>query len=65
MPAVRVVDVTDGLGRCGVPATSVAGTADVITFIVRSADRRGCPLRLDVYRNQDRQIESVALYPAS
>lgn len=65
IPAVRVVDVTDGLGTCGVPATSVAGTADVVTFIVRSADRTGCPLRVEVYRDQDRRVESVALYPAS
>jgi hypothetical protein len=65
VPAVRVVDVTDGLGRCGVPVASVAGTADVVTFIVRPADRRGCPLRLDVYRDRHHQIESVALYPAS
>src|SRR6478752_6053686 len=65
IPAVRVVDVTDGLGECGVPTPSVAGTADVVAFIVRSADRTGCPLRVEVYRDGDRRIESVALYPAS
>lgn len=65
IPAVRVVDVTDGLGECGVPTPSVAGTADVVAFIVRSADRTGCPLRVEVYRDRDRRIESVALYPAS
>jgi hypothetical protein len=65
IPAVRVVDVSDGLGQCGVPTPSVAGTADVVAFIVRSADRTGCPLRVEVYRDRDRRIESVALYPAS
>ncbi|GAA4755847.1 hypothetical protein GCM10023350_46680 [Nocardioides endophyticus] len=65
VPAIRVVDVTDGLGECGVPTPSVAGTADVVAFIVRSADRTGCPLRVEVYRDRDRRIESVALYPAS
>ncbi len=65
IPAVRVVDVTEGLGECGVPTPSVAGTADVVAFIVRSADRTGCPLRVEVYRDRDRRIESVALYPAS
>jgi hypothetical protein len=65
VPAVRVVDVTDGLGACGVPATSVAGTADVVAFIVRSADRTGCPLRVEVYRDQQRRIEGVAVYSAS
>jgi PASTA domain len=65
VPAVRVVSANDGLGRCGVPTPSVAGTADVVAFIVRSADRRGCPLRLEAYRDQERRIESVVLYPAS
>jgi hypothetical protein len=65
VPAIRVVDVTDGLGECGVPAPSVAGTADVVAFIVRSADPTGCPQRVEVYRDPDRRNESVALYPAS
>jgi len=65
VPAIRVVDVSEGLGECGVPTPSVAGTADVVAFIVRSADRTGCPLRVEVYRDRDRRIESVALYPAS
>ena len=65
VPAVRVIGVSDGLGRCGVPDPSVAGTADVVTFLLRSADRTGCPLRVELYRDQDRRIESVALYPAS
>jgi hypothetical protein len=65
VPAIRVVNVSEGLGECGVPTPSVAGTADVVAFIVRSADRTGCPLRVEVYRDRDRRIESVALYPAS
>jgi hypothetical protein len=65
VPAVRVVDVTEGLGRCGVPDPSVAGTADVVAFVVRSADRTGCPLRLEVHRDPEHRIESVVLYPAS
>ena len=64
VPAVRVVGVDEGLGRCGVPDPSVAGTADVVAFVVRSADRSGCPLRVEVYRDESRRIESVALYPA-
>jgi len=65
VPAVRVVDVSEGLGRCGVPDPSVAGTADVVAFIVRSADRTGCPLRLELYRDREHRIEGVVLYPAS
>ena len=64
VPAVRVVGVDEGLGRCGVPDPSVAGTADVVAFVVRSADRSGCPLRVEVYRDESRRIESIALYPA-
>jgi PASTA domain-containing protein len=65
VPAIRVVDATDALGTCGVPATSVAGTSDAIAVLVRRADRQGCPLRLELYRDAERRIESVALYPAS
>jgi hypothetical protein len=60
-----VVSPADGLGRCGVPAPTVAGTADVVAFVVRSADRSGCPLRVEAYRDHERRIESVVLYPAS
>jgi hypothetical protein len=65
IPAVRVVDVTEGLGECGVPTPSGAAPVDVVASCVRSPDRTGCPLRIEVYRDQDRRIESVAFYPAS
>jgi len=65
VPAIRIIRPSDGLGRCGVPDPSVAGTADVVAFIVRSADRTGCPLRVELYRDQERRIESVVLYSAS
>jgi len=64
-PAVLVIAANDGLGQCGVPDPSVAGTADVVAFLVRSADHSGCPLRLELYRDQRRRIEGVVLYPAS
>ncbi|MFC6343135.1 hypothetical protein ACFP8W_14190, partial [Nocardioides hankookensis] len=65
VPAVRVVRASDGFGTCAAPDPTTAGPADVITFVVRSADRTGCPLRLEVGRDDDRRIESVTLYPAS
>jgi hypothetical protein len=65
VPAVRIVKPTDGAGECGVPDSSVAGTADVVAFVVRSADRTGCPLEVELHLDQDRRIEGVALYPAS
>ncbi|WP_028643941.1 PASTA domain-containing protein [Nocardioides sp. URHA0020] len=65
VPAVRVIAATEGLGRCGVPDPSVAGTADVVAFLVRSADRRGCPLRVEIYRDESRRIDSVVLYRTS
>lgn len=65
VPAIRVVDATDSLGECGVPATAVAGTSDAIAVLVRSADRSGCPLRIELYRDAEHRIESVAAYPAS
>jgi hypothetical protein len=65
VPAVRIIAPTERLEQCGVPDPSAAGTADVVAFIVRSADRTGCPLRVEVYRDPQHRIEGVALYPAS
>src|SRR4051794_16991682 len=66
VPAIRVVPAGDDLGRCGVPATAVAGTADALAVLVRPADRRGCSLRIELYRDDLGRVESVALYrPAS
>ncbi|MBA2954772.1 PASTA domain-containing protein [Nocardioides sp. MAH-18] len=64
VPAIRVVDATEDLGTCGVPATAVAGTSDAIAVLVRPADRQGCSLRIELYRDAERRIESVAVYPA-
>jgi hypothetical protein len=63
VPAIRITDAADGLGACGVPPTAVAGDGDTFTLLVRSPKRTGCPLRLDVYRDDDR-IEAVAFYPS-
>ncbi|MFC7495247.1 MULTISPECIES: PASTA domain-containing protein [unclassified Nocardioides] len=65
VPAIRVVDVTEGVGRCGVPAPAVASTSDAIAVLVWSADRSGCPLRVELYRDRAGRVEAVALYPAS
>ena len=65
VPAVRVVSATDRLGDCSDPEPPRDASADVITFLVRSADRTGCPLLLEVYRDDEHRIESLALYPAS
>lgn len=65
VPAIRVVGATDDVGSCGVPEPSVAGTADVLAVLVRPADRTGCALRIELYRDPDGRIEGVAVYPAS
>lgn len=65
VPAIRVVAATEGLGHCGVPEPLVAGTADAFAVLVRSPDRTGCPLRIELYRDRSGRIEGVALYPAS
>jgi len=65
VPAIRVVDANDDLGRRGVPATSFADPSDALAVLVRPADRSGCPLRVDLYRDADGRIEGVAIYPAS
>ncbi len=65
VPALRVVGAADDLGRCGVPATAVAGRADALAVLVRPADRAGCSLRLELYRDRAGRIEGVALYRAS
>jgi hypothetical protein len=65
VPTIRLVPASSGLGQCGVPDPSAAGTADVVAVIVRPADRSGCPVRVELYRDADRRIEGVAFYPAS
>ncbi|MGY2701377.1 hypothetical protein ACVW2K_000961 [Nocardioides sp. HB32] len=64
IPAIRIARTDEGLGSCGVPDPSVAGTADAFSVLVRSPDRTGCPVRLDVYREGD-SIVALAYYPAS
>jgi hypothetical protein len=65
VPAIRVVRATEGLGSCGVPTPSVAGTADAMAVLVRPADRRGCALRVEVYRDDAGRVDAVALYRSS
>lgn len=65
VPAVRIVPVDQGLGRCGVPSTSVTGSADAFALLLRPPGRRGCGLRVELVRDGRRRIESVALYRAS
>ena len=65
LPAIKVVPATEGLGRCGVPDPSVAGTADAVAVLVRPAGGSGCPLRVELYRDDRGRIESVALYRGS
>lgn len=63
LPAIRVTDATEGLGRCGVPDPSVAGDADAFAVLIRPPGGSGCGVRLEVYRD-DGRIEAVALYPS-
>ncbi len=62
VPALRVVEPDQGTGRCGVPSRAVAGTANAVAVLVRPADRRGCGLRVEIYRDQDGLIDGLALY---
>ncbi|GAA1127005.1 PASTA domain-containing protein [Nocardioides aquiterrae] len=64
IPAIRITRTDEGIGACGVPEPSVAGTGDAFAVLVRSPDRTGCPVRLDVFRDGD-AILAVAYYPAS
>ena len=64
VPAVRIVRAGEGLGTCGVPAPSVAGSGDAFAVLILSPGRTGCPLRLEVYR-EDGTVAAVALYAGS
>lgn len=64
VPAVRIVRAEEGLGACGVPAPSVAGSADAFAVLVLSPGRTGCPLRLEVYR-EDGAVAALVLYAGS
>lgn len=64
VPAIRIVPATDGLGACGVPEPSVAGSGDAFAVLVLSPSRSRCPLRLEVYR-EDGAVDAVALYAGS
>ena len=63
VPAIRITRTDEGIGSCGVPEPAVAGTGDAFSVLVRSPDRAGCPVRLDVFR-QDDAIVALAYYPA-
>jgi hypothetical protein len=64
IPAIRITRTDEGIGTCGVPEPAVAGTGDAFSVLVRSPDRTGCPVRLDVFREDD-AIVALAYYPAS
>lgn len=64
VPAIRVTRTDEGIGSCGVPEPAVAGSGDAFSVMVRSPDRTGCPVRVDVFREGD-AIVAVAFYPAS
>lgn len=64
VPAIRITRTDEGLGDCGVPEPAVAGTGDAFAVLVRSPDRTGCPVRLDVFR-EGSAIVALAYYPAS
>lgn len=64
VPAIRITRTDEGIGSCGVPDRSVAGSGDAFSVLVRSPDRTGCPVRLDVFQD-DGAIVALAYYPAS
>ncbi|WP_395658252.1 PASTA domain-containing protein [Nocardioides sp.] len=64
IPAVHVVPVGQGAGGCGVPTPAVAGTADVFALTIQPPERTGCPLRVEVYR-EDGAIVAIAYDPGS
>lgn len=64
VPAIAVTPADEGTGRCGVPEPSVAGTGDAFALLVRSPDRTGCPVRVEVYLD-GAAIVALALYPGS
>jgi len=64
VPAVRIVPATEGLGACGAPEPWVAGSGDAFAVLVLPPDRSGCPLRLEVYR-EDGAVDAVAFYAGS
>lgn len=64
VPAIRITRTDEGIGTCGVPEPAVAGTGDAFSVQIRSPDRTGCPVRLDVFR-EGSAIVALAYYPAS
>ncbi len=64
IPGIRITPTDEGVGRCGVPDPAVAGTGDAFSLLVRSPDRTGCPVRVDVFL-EDSAIVALAYYPAS
>ena len=66
VPAIRITRTDEGIGTCAVPDPAVTGTStgDAFAVLVRSPDRTGCPVRLDVFRDGS-AIVALAYYPAS
>lgn len=65
VPALRIIGVTHGLGRCPAPTPAVSGTGDAFAALILAPSGAGCPLRLEVHRDDQQRVAAVALYPAS
>lgn len=65
VPALRIVRVTEGSGDCEVPEPVVTGTGDAFAALIFSPTRAGCPLRVEVYRDDAHRVAAVALYAPS
>ncbi|WP_296607460.1 hypothetical protein [Nocardioides sp.] len=64
VPALRIIGADEDFGPCPAPPP-LAGADDAFAVLVFSPTRDGCPLRLQVSRDDAHRVESVALYPAS
>lgn len=61
VPALRITGASEGVGACSLPDPALASTPDAFTALILSPTRKGCPLRLKVYRRNGR-VSTVALY---
>lgn len=64
VPALRIIGADEAFGPCGAPQPP-ADTGDAFAALVFSPTRVGCPLRLQVSRDDAHRVADVALYPAS
>lgn len=64
VPALRIIGADEDFGPCPAPPP-LAGADDAFAVLVFSPTRAGCPLRVQVSRDDAHRVESVALYPSS